>query len=100
MSAQENLPLRRGVSLKSCKVVATTPKIAPHVLEGPLLVFVFVFLPSGGRMINGAEREGVKRTDGRTDGQRALDWRSKISCCDGSARAAAGVAAPAPLADF
>lgn len=48
--AAPNLPLRRGIFLKSRKVVATTPKIAPCVLEGVLFVF---FSPSSRRMING-----------------------------------------------
>lgn len=37
--AAPNLPLRRGIFLKSRKVVAATPKIAPCVLEGVLFVF-------------------------------------------------------------
>lgn len=59
----------KKVFLKSCKVVATTPKIAPCVLHRVLFVFCLFFSRSGRRMINGGKGEKCEE-DRPTEGGR------------------------------
>lgn len=60
----------KGVFLKSCKVVATTPKIAPCGLRRVPFVFCLFFSHSGRWMIYGVKEEKCeenRQTDGRRD---------------------------------